>query len=73
MLDFGNDRGRLAEGAFRIEAHARWMNSDEVQADFAERFSVPVYLIHPDTRTETNRSKSARACTCQRIVPVGES
>jgi pimeloyl-ACP methyl ester carboxylesterase len=42
VLDFGNDRGRLAEGAFRIDAHARWMNSDEVQADFAERFSVPV-------------------------------
>ena len=42
VLDFGNDRGRLAEGVFRIDAHARWMNSDEVQADFAERFSVPV-------------------------------
>ncbi len=30
ILDFGNDRGRLAEGAFRSSAHARWMNSDEV-------------------------------------------
>ena len=41
VLDFGNERGRLAEGAFRSDAHTRWMNSDEAQADFAERFSVP--------------------------------
>ena len=42
ILDFGNDRGRLAEGAFRSDAHARWLNSDEQQMNFAEMFSVPV-------------------------------
>jgi hypothetical protein len=47
VLDFGNDRGRLAEGAFRSDAHARWLNSDEQQENFAERFSVPINETYP--------------------------
>ena len=58
VLDFGNDRGRLAEGAFRIDAHARWMNSDEVQADFAERFSVPVSETYPLKAVSTDVPKT---------------
>ena len=41
IMDVGYERGKLAEGAFGIEAHARWFNSHEQQAKFAEAFSVP--------------------------------
>lgn len=41
IMDVGHERGKLAEGAFGLEAHARWFNSDEQQARFAEAFSVP--------------------------------
>jgi hypothetical protein len=40
ILDFGNDRGRLVEGAFRNSAHVRWMNSDDQQSNFVMRFCV---------------------------------
>lgn len=54
VLDFGNDRGRLAEGAFRNEAHARWLNSNEQQAAFAERFSVPLSETYALKRVSTD-------------------
>ena len=41
IIAVGHERGKLQEGAFGIEAHARWMNSDEQQTRFAEAFSIP--------------------------------
>ena len=54
ILDFGNERGRLAEGAFRNSAHALWMNSDEHQGSFARRFSVPMHESYPLKRVSTD-------------------
>jgi hypothetical protein len=42
VLDFGNDSGQLSEGTFRSDAHARRLNNDEQQANFAESFSMPI-------------------------------
>ncbi len=54
ILDFGNERGRRAEGAFRNSAHARWMNSDEHQGSFARRLSVPMHESYPLNHVSTD-------------------
>jgi len=73
VLDFGMDRGGLAEGAFRIEAHARWMNSNEKQFTHAERFSVPVSEIYQLKSVSTdvpNTPLNPRTCLSNSTTKV---
>jgi hypothetical protein len=80
LIDFGSDFGRLAEGAFGSNEHARWLDSEQRQMDFAERFSVPVdetYKLKsvstdvPNTQLDPERcftNSTAKVLHCIRVM-----
>jgi hypothetical protein len=73
VLDFGNDSGRLAEGAFRSDTHALWLNCDEQQENFVERFSVPInetYQLKSLSTDVANTQLDQRSCLSNSTTKV---
>jgi len=80
LFDFGGVYGRLAEGAFGSNEHATWIDSEERQYHFAQRFSVPVdetYMLKsvstdvPNTQLDPRRSftnSTAKVLHCIRVL-----